>query len=546
MVIRHRLITLFFVALTAAAPANAITSLQASVDRNPIIEGESLVLTVIADDDLNSGELNTSSLLKNFIVGRTSISRSKQIMNFDARNETRWQVLLSPKSIGNITIPAFNIKGVSSAAINLSVVDRDSQPQKKQDIFMRSSLSTEEAYVGQMLTYRVKLYLALELQRGVLSAPVLDGAQIKQLGEDKDSNEIVNGKRYRVIERAYAIIADQPGELTINGASFSGDVLVPAKRNGGMFSFNESRPTQTQAPKSVVLINPEPVEYQGQWLVSDLVVLKEDWPTTQVEYKIGDPITRTISLLASNADETSLPDIRLSTPAELKSYPEKAQRKSFVRDKQMVSQLTQTTAIVATKAGTYTLPQINIPWWNPHLKQQQYATLPARTVVVTGSAIAEPMGINLPLKAVTTTSAGYWPWLTAGFASLWLLTLLLWLNGRKKLTVSPAKNDYKTTATIKSNSRKVVEQSCAAQDPTKVINATRAYYSERYGRPMTLQDIANTSAELASAIASLQQSAYSKSYTDIDYKRLLSVILSINVNSKQSNTSALDSLNPQI
>jgi hypothetical protein len=546
VVIRH-LFVLFIVALTAVAPAYAITSLQASVNRNPVIEGESLVLTVVADDDLNSGELNTSSLLKDFIVGRTSISRSKQIMNFDARNETRWQVLLSPKSGGSITIPAFNIKGVSSDPIILSVVDRDSQPQQKQDIFMRSNLSSEEAYVGQMLIYRVKLYLALELQRGVLSAPVLDGAQIKQLGEDKDSNEIVNGKRYRVIERAYAIIADQPGELTIDGASFSGDVLVQAKRNGGMFSFNESRPTQTQAPKSVVLINPEPVEYQGQWLVSDLVVLKEDWPEAQVEYKVGDPITRTISLLASNADETSLPDIRLSTPAELKTYPEKAQRKSFVRDKQMVSQLTQTTAIVATKAGTYTLPQIKVPWWNPHLRQQQYATLPARTVVVTGGAIAEPINIHQPSNTVNTTTAGYWPWLTAGFALLWLLTLLLWLNARKQQSVTPAKNDDKSTATANNRSaRKVLELSCAAQAPTKVINALIAYYSELYGRPMTLQDIAKTSSELATAIASLQQSAYSKSTTAIDYKQLLKIILTAKVNDKQHNTSALNSLNPQI
>ena len=110
MVIRHILV-LFILAITATAPAYAITSLQASVDRNPVIEGESLVLTVVADDDLNSGELNTSALLKDFIVGRTSISRSKQIMNFDARNETRWQVLISPKIRGNITIPAFQIKG---------------------------------------------------------------------------------------------------------------------------------------------------------------------------------------------------------------------------------------------------------------------------------------------------------------------------------------------------------------------------------------------------------------------------------------------------
>ncbi|MCL1093135.1 BatD family protein [Shewanella kaireitica] len=542
MVIRHILV-LFILVITATAPAYAITSLQASVDRNPVIEGESLVLTVVADDDLNSGELNTSALLKDFIVGRTSISRSKQIMNFDARNETRWQVLLSPKSRGNVTIPAFQIKGVSSDPITLSVVDRSSQPQQKQDIFMRASLSSEEAYVGQMLTYRVKLFLALELQRGVLSAPVLQGAQIKQLGEDKDSNEIINGKRYRVIERAYAIVADQPGELTINGASFSGDVLVQAKRNGGMFSFNESRPTQTQAPKSVVLINPEPVEYQGQWLVSDLVVLKEDWPESPVEYKVGDPITRTLTLLASNADETSLPELQLSMPSALKSYPEKPQRKSFVRDKQMVSQLTQTTAIVATKAGTYTLPEIKVPWWNPHLKQQQYATLPARTIVVTGGA-TEIAIAPAATNTATNTDAGYWPWVSAIFAFLWLVTLVLWLNARKQQPQNsqPLEND---DVTLPVNSRKILESSCAAKDPTAVINALSAYFTDIYAKPMNLQDIGKQSTELSSMVIALQQSAYSKQSTNIDYQRLLKLALSTKAANKQQGTSALSPLNPK-
>ncbi|WOT04033.1 BatD family protein [Shewanella youngdeokensis] len=543
MVIRQ-LFTLLFIALMSASPAYALTSLQASVDRNPVIEGESLVLTVIADDDLNSGDLNTSPLLNDFIVGRTSISRSKQIVNFNARNETRWQVLLSPKSRGDITIPSFNINGVFSSPIKLSVVSTDSQPQQMQNIFMRSSLSSTEAYVGQMLIYKVKLYLALELQRGVLSAPVLDGAQIKQLGEDKDTNEIVNGKRYRVIERAYAIIADQPGELTIEGASFSGDVLMQSKRNGGMFSFNESRPTQSQAPKSVVLINPEPVEYHGQWLVSDLVLLKEDWPETPVEYKVGDPITRTITLLASNTDETSLPEITLTTPPELKTYPEKAQRQSILRDNQMVSQLVQTTAIVATKPGTYTLPKIKIPWWNPHLKQQQFATLPARTVVVVAGEQTAAVIMPTPTEG-TTNNAGFWPWLTAGFALLWLITLVLWLNAKKQPSVSSVKPSRESSDKNRPNSpRSQLKQSCAEQVPTKVINALIAYYSQVYAKPMSLQDIGNTSTVLAELITSLQQSAYSPNEIKIDYNQLLKLALSAKVDKKKRNALSLNSLNP--
>lgn len=543
MVIRH-IFLLAIIALTAAFPASAITTLQASVDRNPVMEGESLVLTVTADDDLNSGKLDTSMLLKDFIVGRTSISRSKQIMNFDASNETRWQVLLSPKRIGTVTIPAFNIDGVHSEPIALSVLKTGSQPQQTQDIFMRANLSSEQAYVGQMLTYKVKLYLALELQRGVLNAPNLEGVQVKQLGEDKDSTEIVNGRRYRVIERNYAIIADQPGKLTIDGASFSGDVVIQSRRNGAMFSFNESRPTQTQAPKVTVVIKPIPADYHGQWLVSDLVVLKEDWPETHTEFKVGDPITRTINLLASNTDETSLPEIRLNTPAALKAYPEKPQRNTFLRDNQMVSQLTQTTAIVATQAGTYTLPEIKIPWWNPHLNKQQFATLPARTITVTGGPVSDPVQPQI-VQAPTNSSAGFWPWLSLIFGSLWLITLILWFKERKKIPL-PAKMDSASETMTPSSSLTALQSACQLKDATAVLNALTRYYSALYLRPMTLSEIATTDDTMGHAVGQLQQAAYSASTQSnaIDYAKILATAKATNPNGKTSKVSSLGKLNP--
>ncbi|MCK8044056.1 BatD family protein [Shewanella sp. 1CM18E] len=563
MVIR----SIFVLALLALTtfPASALTQLQASVDSNPIMEGETLVLTVTADDDINSGKLDTSALLKDFMVGRTSISRSKKIMNFDASNETRWQVLLSPKKAGNIVIPAFIIDGVSSTPIQLSVLKAGSQPQQMQNIFMRASLSNEEAYVGQMLTYTVKLYLALELQRGVLNAPDLNGAQIKQLGEDSDSTEIVNGRRYRVIERNYSIIADQPGELSITGASFAGDVLVQSRRNGAMFSFNESKPTQTQAPDIKVQIKPIPQDYHGEWLVSDLVVLKEDWPEKTVEYNIGDPITRTITLLASNTDETSLPEISLSAPAALKTYPEKAQRNTFLRENQMVAQLTQTTAIVATSGGTYTLPEIKVPWWNPHLNKQQFATLPARTIVIKGAVVAPPQPQQLQTQEpATNTSAGFWPWLSLVLALLWLVTLMLWINARKQIKAKPAAKAV-IASSSPSSSFAELKVACDANNPTQVLNSISRYYTELYQRPMSLSQIAMTDDFIAKSISLMQKAAYAPVNTSsvnansvntspvgsskkpaeaVDYAKLINVVKAAKSEQQNVNTSALRQLNP--
>lgn len=551
MVIRQ-----FFILLTLCIaviqPAFALSKLEASVDRNPVMEGEYFVLNVSADDEVDTGKLDTSILLKDFIVGRTSVSRSTQIMNFDAVKETRWQVLLAPKQKGQLTIPSFSIDGVSSAEIPLRVVEAGAQPEQAKNLFIDAKVSTDEAYVGQLITYKVKLYLAVELQRGVLNAPVIEGAQIKQIGEDKDGSEIIEGRRYRVIERTYGIIPDLPGQVNIKGATFSGDVLVESQRRGGMFGFNESRPMQAGAPSLSIQVEPAPTSFQGQWLVADLVALKESFPEDVKEFTVGSPITRTLTLLASNADENSLPDIAQNLPPELKSYPEKPQRQSFVRDAQIVSQYSITSAIVPSKAGTFTLPEVKVPWWNPHLKRQEMATLPARTIQVKGGAVVDtPIEPNWQANTSTNSESH---WSANLFALLWLVTLVAWavtfVAWRRALKRQTTVNtSVAAQPLVLSTGLKGLEQACAKGNVSDILQQLQQYYSEQAARPMTLDKIAAQSSELAEAIRQLQALAYGgKANSDAQLasaaKALLSAVKSGKLHPMAQQSTPLRPLNP--
>jgi len=515
-VVIRQFFILLLLAIGVAHPAFALSKIEASVDRNPVMEGEYFVLNISVDDEIDTGKLDTSALLKDFIVGRTSVSRSTQIMNFDAVKETRWQVLLAPKQKGQLTIPAFTIDGISSAPIPLKVVETGSQPAQMNNLFIDAKVSTDEAYVGQLITYKVKLYLAVELQRGVLSAPVIEGAQIKQIGEDKDGSEIVDGRRYRVIERTYGIIPDLPGQVNIKGATFAGDVLVESQRRGGMFGFNESRPMQAGAPSLTVQVNPAPTNFQGQWLVADLVVLKENFPEDIKEFTVGSPITRTITLLASNADENSLPDIVQTLPNELKSYPEKPQRQTFVRDAQIVSQYSITSAIVPSKAGTFTLPEVKVPWWNPRLKRQETATLPARTIVVIGGAVTDaPAQASWQANSAADNNDS---WMIKVFAALWLTTLVAWIitliawrRALKNQSAAPTAINASMSSAQSVNVAGLqgLEQACASGDVSRIMLQLQRYFSELQQAPMTLDKIAEQSPQLAQAIQQLQIAAYS-------------------------------------
>ncbi|KFZ38724.1 hypothetical protein HR45_04725 [Shewanella mangrovi] len=520
--------------------AFALTQLQASVDRNPVMENEYLALTVTADDELASNALDTSALLKDFVVGRTSVSRSTQIVNFDTHKETNWQILLKPKHQGVVTVPALEVQGVKSQPIALQVVDAQSQPQQAKNLFLKATVSDKEAYVGQMLSYKVKLYLAVDLQRGVLSAPNTGGAQVKQVGDDKDSSEIVNGRRYRVIERTYSIVADTPGKLVISGPTFSGDVLVDSPSRS-MFSFQESRPVEAQGDSVVVNINAKPESYQGDWLVADLVNLSEDWQDKQ-SFEVGQPITRNITLLASNADDTSLPDVKVPLPQGMKSYPEKPQRKTMARNGQTVAQLTQTVAIVPSKAGDYTLPEVKVAWWNPHLNKQQFATLPARHISVKPAANTPAPQIDTP-QPQTVTDSGIWPWTTAIFALLWLATLYLWWRARQRPN-AVNNNDVKPAPATKNTT---LDAAIAAQNSGEVLNALLRELSSLSKRSVTLQNLAEIAPELAQTVSQIQTAHYSREQTDTKalYQQLMTQLESIKRSKGQRQAkTALQSLNP--
>ncbi|RYV02132.1 hypothetical protein SOPP22_11250 [Shewanella sp. OPT22] len=516
--------------------AVALTTIEASVDRNPVVQGEYFVLTVTGDDDLAGNAINTSILDKDFVIGRTSVNRSTQIINFDTQKKTSWQILLAAKNKGIATIPAFNINGVKSNPIALQVVTDNNAKQKSKDVFIKTTLKHKEAYVGQLLTYNVKLYLAVDLQRGVLNAPDVANAQVKQIGDDKDKTEVVNGRRFRVIERTYGVIADKQGTVDIGEVSFEGDVLSNARQGLGMFSFNESRPVRVTSPSQKITILPKPKSYHGNWLVSDLVVLKENWTKHDKDYELGAPITRTITLYASNTDETSLPEIESVLPSNMKSYPEKPKRKTYTRNGNIVGELVQTEAIVPTKAGTFTFPEVKIPWWNPIRKKQEYATLPAKTIVVKGSATAanvNPIVPSAQAQSSTEYSAGYWPWLTALFALLWLVSSFMWL--RKPKVVQIAGDDESdiglNAAPNLKETEKEIRTNFEQNRYGKVLSLLQKYYAAKLGRPVNLHQLTLLAPELSDLIRKLQATQYGKNNVQIDIS-LLNQALKIHVNLK--------------
>ena len=123
--------------LIAAAPLWAASQLQASVDKNPVLAGEFFILTISVDDSVKSEQPDTSVLLKDFVVGPTSVSSRTNIVNGEISKQTNWSVKLMTRKEGTYTIPAFTVAGVSSKPIELEVSKRSQNAEQNKDAFIK-------------------------------------------------------------------------------------------------------------------------------------------------------------------------------------------------------------------------------------------------------------------------------------------------------------------------------------------------------------------------------------------------------------------------
>lgn len=592
-----KLLTLL--ALFAVSQATyALTKVTASIDGNPIMSNESIVLTVIADDSVERDSLDTTPLLKNFILARTEVSSQTSMVNFDTTRTTRWQIVLIPRQTGNLIIPALTIDGYQSKAINVQVIKQGSaNSTQQQDIFITAELSENDVYVQQLLALTIKLHIGVQLQRGSLTEPSLTSATIEQIGKDIENDGIVNGKRYRIIERTYAITPEKSGEFTIDTPMFSGDIMVQSKRRSGFLSFGETKPVNILGDKITLNVRPIPDSYPidatSSWLPSELLTLHQEWQPISSqgknEFKVGEPITRTITLTAAGLGKAQLPKIIMNAPDGLKIYPDQAELHSNLTKERLISQKRQNFALVATHAGEYTLPKISIAWWNTVTNKYQQAVLPAQTITVHENpdlaptlvanvpAIANPLsnsGSNslsdslsnslsnslsgnplvnntaaqLATPPIIIEKTSYLQWV---FLVLWLSTLLAWIINVRYLKQNSSLNTSNTKQHKVNGHYLALMAACKQNDAEQALSLILPWLNNISADGGEVSTLATALTQISNdaftcAINDVQQHLYGKKAVESEWvgKDLLKAVQQFNAASGQVNTSKKFTLNP--
>ena len=216
----------------------------------------------------------------------------------------------------------------------------------------------------------------------------------------------------------------------------------------------------------------------------------------------GESVTRTITLRGTGLQGAQLPPITFEAQDGLRYYPDQPAVTDAESAAGLVGQRRESAALVANRAGRFTLPEIRIPWWDVAQDTVRYAVLPARdiTVAPAASAMASPPAtqtkspgandVPFPLDPAPKGHSRLWQWLTAFFAVLWVATIVLFWRWRPAVQATPP------NAPLRNNSEarafKQLQAACASDSAAPARDAL-LHWAQAYldmPRPIRADELA--------------------------------------------------------
>jgi len=539
-----RAIAQIIVLICGCGPWPAWATLQAFVDRNPVVEDESFTFTLESDADVD-GSPDLSPLYQDFNVEGQGKSSSLSIINGSVNRKTRWQITLMAKRSGQLRIPAIHIGSEQTQPVTVTVTpaSRAQASPGSGDLFLEVNVNPRSAYVQQQLVYTVRLYHAVDLANGSsMSEPTLPGgdAVVEKLGKDKDFQTVRNGMHYDVIERNYAIYPQKSGSLDIPPLVFDGEILQGGNGFFPLDPFNQrTRHKRLRSQAEHITVNAIPAAFHGaQWLPARSLQLDENWSPDTPQFTVGQAVTRTIAVMADGLTASQLPSLAAGAIDGVKQYPDQPTLKDTQSSSGVTGLRTEKIAYIPTRAGTLSLPAIKMAWWNTDTEQMEVASLPAHTFTVLpapagGNAASSPApatsrpqaarqaaaaGAATPSSLQTAPQprfgAGPWPWFALLLGLGWSATVIVWW-WRSRHDSDSGVGEPQAHRDMESLSRleKSLRASCLADDAIGTKGALLAWAARRWPQnpPLSLTAIARRCPQdLSTALIGLDRSLYAQ------------------------------------
>ena len=321
---------------------------------------------------------------------------------------------------------------------------------------------------------------------------------MQQVGADRNETVVENGERYQVIERHYKLFPQRSGSLTLPGPVLNAQIAIQNRMDPFGNSFKDlfgnlpfggalttAKPIRLHGDDMALNVLPRPAAAGNEyWLPARDVTLQEEWRPAQGQIKAGDPVTLDLHLKAQGLTAAQLPDLDslLKLPQGVKAYPDQAKLTNDTQDGYLVGQRDQSIALIADRAGEFTIPALSVHWWDTKANEAREVNLPARTLLFAPSATSASSSPPLitassstmppkeetrePVAAAQKLDSGSskkWLWVSVSLAALWAMTLIAWYLSRRQPPRLPAPTEEKRDTTA-ADARRRFGDACRRND----------------------------------------------------------------------------------
>ena len=445
---------LAWMALITAWPVAAM-QVHAFLDRDTVHLGDSVTLNVSVKGAMGVSGPDFSVLTPDFVLQDTSRNQSITINNGKVDKTVLFAVALQPRRVGTLTIPSLDVDGSNTTPLSLTVLPADTQGQASasDNVFIETSVEPKQVYVGQQALLTVTLYYDGANLQGQLDDPVMAHADVQKLGKELQYQSQRGSRMYRVVERRYAVIPRQAGDLTIAPVNFQGQLN---ERRGNFGYFRLGQEVSARSGAIVLAVRPKPTTVtQGEWLPARNLSLSMQGLPADGKATVGVPFTLTLTEQAEGLSADLLPALTLPDIDGAEVYPDEAQTSSGDDGKWLEGKRVRKFAIVPIRRGELHIPAVAVSWWDVGNDKQAMASTVAHVLQVAGTAAGNlataPASGDTgssgratdggaangphtgPALGAASNTAHLWQTIAFSALALWLLTLLGgWLLWRRR------------------------------------------------------------------------------------------------------------------
>ncbi|MGD0060261.1 MAG: BatD family protein [Verrucomicrobiia bacterium] len=379
--------------LLAAPRVFADVSVVASVDRNHVVFGESVTLT-IAVQGTQSGAQPSIPRVDGLGFDGPSTQSSFSLNNGQMSQSISFVYQVTPARTGEFTIPAIAVnvggRSYSTEPIRLVVEKGLAQNDAGQELFADIRVPSRRMYPGQTEPVQVVLFSRTDVPlRGVGGFSYdADGLEFKFLQNLKTGTLVTNGESFNVHVIEGSISPSRTGTLSLGPCILKAQLTV--RRQGGsgwpfddMFGRVEVRevPVTVDAVPIEVLPLPEegrPADFGGaigQW--------KLDVTAKPTDIAVGDPITVTIKI-SGNGNIDTVPMPKLGPLDGFKTYDPTT--KTTKDDLNTTGERVMQQVLIAKSTDVKELPEVRLAYFDPEARAYKTAVqTPIKLVVKAGT-----------------------------------------------------------------------------------------------------------------------------------------------------------------